>query len=424
MTSKELLRYDIVKKLIIGAINGTQAALQINLSIRQIKRLKARVKKQGAKGVIHASRGKEGNRKINNKIIEEIRKIIKDKYNDFGPTFAQEKLEEIHNIKIGVETLRQIMIRGELWKSKPRRNSKKRHNWRARKEYFGQMEQFDGCYHKWLEDKFGECCLLLSVDDASGEITYAKFDINESVKAVFKFWLEYFGKNGLPVSIYLDKFSAYKVNHKNAVDNKDLITQFQRAMNQVGIEPITAHSPEAKGRVERMFDTLQDRLVKELRLAGISTIKEANRFLEAYIPKFNAKFAVAPQKKRDLHRPINRQLKEKLPQIFSVQSERVVHNDYTIMFKKQYFQLDETQPTTVYKKDMVIVEEHLDDSVKINLKGHYLNYTVLPERPRKQIDIKLPAITRRKQSNWKPPVDHPWRRQFVFGHFKVLEKTR
>ncbi len=357
------------------------------------------------------------------KIIEKVKKLIKGKYSDFGPTFAQEKLEEIHDIKIGTEILRQIMILENLWKPKPRKKSKRKHFWRARKEYFGQMEQFDGCYHKWFEKRNDECCLLLSVDDAMGKITYAKFDINESIKAVFKFWLGYFGRNGLPVSIYLDKFSAYKVNHKNAVDNKDLITQFQRTMNQVGIKSITAHSPEAKGRVERMFDTLQDRLVKELRLAGISTIEEANKFLETYIPKFNAKFSVTPQKKKDLHRDINKQLREKLPQIFSVQSERVVHNDYTIMFKNQYFQLDETQPTTVYKKDAAIIEEHLDDNVKINLKGHYLNYIVLPERPKKQIDIKLSALTRRKQSDWKPPADHPWRRQLAFRNSKILEKT-
>ena len=178
------------------------------------------------------------------------------------------------------------------------------------------MQQFDGSYHVWFGDE--ESCLLLSVDDATGKITYAKFDINESVKAVFKFWLEYFSKNGLPLSIYLDKFSTYKINHKNAVDNKDMITQFERAMNQVGVKPITAHSPEAKGRVERMNGTLQDRLVKELKLAGITTRGKANEFLKEYIPKFNAKFAVAPNRRKNLHKKINRQVKEKLPDRKSV----------------------------------------------------------------------------------------------------------
>jgi hypothetical protein len=350
---------------------------------------------------------------------EKIKKYLQEKYYDFGPTFAREKLKENHEIEIGTETLRQIMIRDGLWKPKPRRKNGEHKSWRARKEYFGEMEQFDGCYHIWFGEK--ESCLLLSVDDAKGEITRAKFDYNESTAAVFKFWLEYFDINSLPLSIYLDKFSTYKINHPCAVDNKDLMTQFERAMNQVGVKPITAHSPEAKGRVERMFETLQDRLVKELRLADTTTIAEANKFLEEYIPKFNAKFAVVPQKNKNLHREINKDLKEKLPQIFSIQNERKVHNDYTVMFENQYFQLEQEQPTTVYKKDSVIIEKHLDETVKINLKGHYLNYRILPARPQKQIDVKLPAITRKKQSDWKPPINHPWR-NFAFSSKLKVEK--
>jgi len=419
MNQKESARYDIIKKLIDQKINGTEASIQINLSVRQTKRLKAMVKKYGLRGIIHGSRNKESNRKIKAETIEKIKKHIQEKYYDFGPTFAREKLEENHEIEIGTETLRQMMIREGLWKSKPRRKNSKHKSWRARKEYFGEMEQFDGCYHVWFGEE--ESCLLLSVDDAKGEITHAKFDYNESTAAVFKFWLEYFNKNGLPLSIYLDKFSTYKINHPAAVDNKDLMTQFERAMDQVGVQPITAHSPEAKGRVERMFETLQDRLVKELRLAGITTIIEANKFLKEYIPKFNAQFAVMPQKNKNLHKEISEDLKKKLPQIFSLQNERKVHNDYTVMFENQYFQLEQEQPTTVYKKDSVIIEKHLDDTVKINLKGHYLNYRVLPARPQKQIDIKLPAITRKKQSDWKPPINHPWR-NFAFSSKLKVEK--
>lgn len=314
------------------------------------------------------------------------------------------------------------MIIEGLWKAKPKRKSVQHKSWRARKEYFGEMEQFDGCYHIWFGKK--ESCLLLSVDDATGGITHAKFDYNESTIAVFRFWLEYFKKNGLLVSIYLDKFSTYKINHPNAVDNKNLMTQFQRAMNQVGVKPITAHSPEAKGRVERMFATLQDRLLKELRLAGIKTISEANEFLKEYIPKFNAKFGVIPVKNKDMHKEINQKLKEKLPQIFSIQNERKVHNDYTVMFETQYFQLEQEQPTTVYKKDSVIIEKHLDGVIKINFKEHYLNYKTLPSRPQKQIDIKLPALTKRKQSDWKPPANHPWRRNLCFSNNLKVEKIK
>jgi len=345
--------------------------------------------------------------------------LIKEKYYDFGPTFASEKLEENDKIKLSKETVRDIMTDIRLWKPKQRKQPKKRHVWRARKDNFGEMEQFDGSYHIWFGDE--ESCLLLSVDDATGKITHAKFDINESTVAVFNFWLEYFKKNGLSLSIYLDKFSTYKVNHKNAVDNKDMITQFERAMRQVGIRIIKANSPEAKGRVERMFETLQDRLIKELRLEGITTIEGANKFLKTYIPKFNAKFSVVPNKKTDLHKKVSKQINKKLPQIFSIQKTRKVNNDYTIMFENHFFQLDQEQPTTVYKKDTVIIEQHLNGEIKICLENHYLNYNELPERPKKIIDLKLPALTIKKQTSYKPPANHPWRKQLIYSKIQTKQ---
>lgn len=157
-------------------------------------------------------------------------------------------------------------------------------------------------------------------------------------------------------------------------------------------------------------------------MAGITTIEKANEFLKEYIPKFNEKFAVIPQKQTNLHKEINATLKQKLPQIFSIQNQRVVMNDYTIRFENQYLQLSQEQPTTVYKKDIVIMEKHLNDEIKINLKERYLNYTILPERPKKEIDIKLPALTIKKQSDWKPPIDHPWRKSFLFHKTKDLKQ--
>lgn len=416
MTSKELSRYEIIKNLISGKINGTDASKQIGVSVRHIKRLKFKVSKYGVKGLIHKRRGRAGNRRLDPKIVKKTKKYLKEKYYYFRPTFASEKLNENHDIKISKETVRKMMAGLELWKPKTRKEPRKRHVWRARKDNCGEMEQFDGSYHIWFGKE--ESCLLLSVDDATGKITLGKFDTNEGINAVFSFWLEYFNKHGLPLSVYLDKFSTYKINHKNAVDNKEMTTQFQRAMNQAGVKLITAHSPEAKGRVERMFQTLQDRLVKELKLAGVTKIKEANKFLEKYIPMFNAKFSVMPNQRKDLHKNLNTVTKEKLPQIFSVQNERKVNNDYTVMFKKDFFQLDEKQPTTVYKKDTLIVEEHLDGDTKLCLRGYYLGYTVLPERPKKEIDVKLPALTKQKQSSHKPPINHPWRRQFFIDKRK------
>lgn len=408
MTEKEASRYEVIKRLVDGKINGTDASKLVCLSVRQVKRVKKKVVKLGIQGIIHGNRGKESNRKIDSVLADTAKKFLRTKYPDFGPTFASEKLEELHQIKLSKETVRQMMIKEELWKPKPKK-VKIRRSWRPRKDCFGEMEQFDGSYHRWFEDRAGEYCLLLSIDDATGKITHAEFNLNEGVKAVFSFWKGYIETNGLPLAIYLDKFSTYKINHKNAVDNQDMITQFQRAMNQLGVKLIIAHSPEAKGRVERVFETLQDRLTKEMRLRDISTIKEANEYLKEFIPEFNAKFSVVPNKDIDLHRLFEKGLKDGLPRIFSIQSQRKVCNDYTVMFKNQYFQLEREQPTTVFKKDAVIIEEHLNGEIKICLKDKYLNYKTLPERPKK-LNVLLPAITR-KRTEWKPPMNHPWRTQ-------------
>lgn len=171
-----------------------------------------------------------------------------------------------------------------------------------------------------------------------------------------------------------------------------------------------------------MFQTLQDRLVKELKLAGITTADEANKFLETYIPKFNAQFSVIPKRRKNLHKKVGKETADKLPQIFSIQNSRVVNNDYTIMFKTQFFQLEKQQPTTAYKKDKITVEEHLDDSIKLRLRNHYLNYVVLPERPKKEINIKLPVLTTQEQTHYKPSANHPWRNYGLFEKIRNQQK--
>ena len=175
MTPKELSRYEVIKRLIKKEINGTEAAKQLFLSVRQVKNLKARVKTCGVKGIIHGSRGKPSNRRISGDKIKKIEKIVKGSYSDFGPSFASEKLEENHRIKIGKETLRQLMIKWQLWDPKPRKKNKEYRAWRQRKEQYGEMEQFDGSYHLWFENRAEKCCLLASIEDATGKITMLKF---------------------------------------------------------------------------------------------------------------------------------------------------------------------------------------------------------------------------------------------------------
>ena len=210
------------------------------------------------------------------------------------------------------------------------------------------------------------------------------------------------------MNIYLDKFSTYKINHKSAVDNHELMTQFQRAMLDLGINLISAHSAEAKGRIERLFLTLQDRLVKEMRLAGIQTPDEGSKFLkELFIPKFNRRFAVIPAKEGNIHRALSEIDKKNLNRIFSVQSKRKVNNDFTIQFKNNWCQLEEMQPTTVRARDTVLAEEWLDGTIHFSLREKYLNYILLPERPKKI--RQLPLILTTHKLNWRPPANHPWR---------------
>jgi hypothetical protein len=412
MKDTELEAYGIINKLIEKQINGTVAAKLLCLSVRQTKRRKARVLKEGVNGIIHKNRGRESNRKIKSATLEKAKAFLKEKYADFGPTFAQEKLEEAHEIVMSVESVRKIMTEENLWKPKVQRENGEYRTWRPRKECYGEMEQFDGSYHKWFEDRGEELCLLASIDDATGKITKAKFEENEGVNAVFRFWKEYAEKLGKPLAIYLDRYSTYKVNHKNATDNHELLTQFQRAAKELGMRLISAYSPQAKGRVERLFQTLQDRLTKELRLRGISDVETANKFLEeVFIPEFNAKFAVVPAKQDNLHRPLSESEKISLSSIFSVRSARKVNNDFTIQFKNQWFQLEAAQPLTVLRKDTVTVEERLDGTVHLGMRGKTLWYSVLPKRPEKQKEI-VTALVPKPQAI--PSADHPWRK-FQFG---------
>ena len=286
------------------------------------------------------------------------------------------------------------------------------------------MLQYDGSYEYWFEDRGEKCCLLACIDDANSKI-WLKFDKHEGVEPTFNFWIEYIERFGKPYSIYVDRFSTYSMNHKLAQENSDTLTQFQRAMeNDLNIEIIHAKSAEAKGRVEKLFKTLQDRLIKELRLKKISTIKKANEFLEnEYIEKFNNKFMVEPRTKANLHKKLIKKEKNNLDSIFSRQHKRTVRNDFTISHKNNWYQLKKDQPVTICKRDKVTIEERMDKSIHIELRGKYLNYTLLPERPKK--------INQKKNDvNWvipkttvhTPAKNHPWRKTANLEYLKKLTK--
>lgn len=409
LTASEQERYDIIRSCSDGDITNKEASIRLGIKVRQVQRIKRAVEKNGRNGVVHGAKGQVSNNATDETIIKEVVEFFKEKkHHDFGPTFAQEKLVDI-GVNLNSETLRLLMVRKNLWRPRPRHGPAIIREWRERKESFGELVQFDGSYHDWLETG-DEKCLLAAIDDATGKIVHAVFEDNEGVYAVFRFWKAYVEAYGRPVAIYLDKFSTYKVNHKNAVDNVEFITQFERAMNELDIRVLTANSPEAKGRVERLFGTLQDRMVKEMRLADMRTRGEANLYVyEKYIPDHNRRFSVAAKNLTDVHRPLTDDMRNKLSSIFSVQSRRKVNNDYTIQFKTCWFQLEDTQETSVYKRDEVIVEEWLDGTIHIRLKKTYLKYRILPARP-KPTYVPVVAITSKKPTH-KPAKDHPWRKR-------------
>ena len=383
MSKKELRRYVVISQLIKKLINGTTAAELLKLSVRQVKRLKAMVMRNGARGLIHGSRGRAGNRQISSQEKKKIIQLLHKRYSDFGPTFAAEKLEEQHGIAHDPKTIRTIMMAEKLWVVRKKKGAIEHRSWRERKHCVGEMEQFDGSYEYWFEDRDPKCCLLAAIDDASGIVTHAKFVQDEGVMPVFGFWQEYLLLHGKPMAIYTDKFSTYKMNHKQAMENYDQKTQFQRAMSELQIEPIFANSPEAKGRVERLFGVLQDRLIKELRLANINNIEGANKFLKKYLVKFNKQFGVEPKSKTNLHRALSEKETRVIGGILSRQTKRVVQNDFTISFQSRWYQLTKDQPVTIGKHDQVTVEERTNGDIQIRLNGKYLNYERLPEYAKK-----------------------------------------
>jgi hypothetical protein len=415
MTTIERLRLTTIEELVEGKIYASTASTRLNLSVRQIKRMKIKFRDNGYDGLIHGSRGCPGTRKIDINLENNIVKIINEKYRDFGPTLVCEKLHEFHGILLSDETIRAIMIRNKIWKSKKRKRGQYL-SWRERRDSYGELQQFDGSYHNWFEGRnpfLPEVCLLASIDDATGKITYAKFDRNESVTAVFKFWWEYIELNGIPSEIYLDKFSTYKIHHKMAVDNAELMTQFGRAMKEFEVTLIPANTPQAKGRIERLFKTLQDRFVKEMRMKNINNIEDANIFLkDKFVPWFNSRYAVIPKSNNNCHRGLDISTTAKLSGIFSKHYVRGINNDFTVQYKTKWYQLKQIQPLTVYKTDKVLIEERLDNTIEIKYKNRYLNFFELPEKPLKV--NPSPIVLTEHKSNWIPPADHPWR-QFNYA---------
>jgi transposase len=377
MTQKELNANTVMDKLIKKELSVAEAAKIINKTERHVKRLKRKYKNEWSKGLIHKARWKPSNHQLDSEKYENAIQIIKDKYSDYWPTLSAEKLLENHSITVSISTLRRQMIEHKIWKAKKHKKVKQFFA-RDRKHNYWEMVQYDWSYHLWFEWRnWTEYqCLLVAIDDATWVVT-AKFALNEWLVETFKFWKEYIEMNWKPQSIYLDKFATYKVNYPNATDDKQLPTQFWNTCNSLDIKLIFANTPQAKGRVERMNKTLQDRLVKALREEDISDIESANKYLnEVFLPKFNEKFKYEAKNNNDLHLPLRKDEIEKLDQYFSRKTERVINNDFCIKFNHNFYQLFRTRKSKyiIRPSYSVIVEEHLNWDIKISKLWEYIHF--------------------------------------------------
>jgi len=397
MTQEELRRLHVVHKILDKKLKQTEAAEKLDLSYRQIKRITKRIKEEGDKGIAHRTRGQPSHNKMPDKVKNKVITLCRGKYKGFGPTLVSEKLFEIEKIRLSDETLRNWLIEKSLWQRK--RKHKKHRKWRERKHYFGEMVQLDGSHHPWFEGRGPECVLEGYIDDATSD-KYGRFYEYEGTMPAFDSLKRYIKRQGIAHSIYLDKHSTYKSLKKPTVEdqlnNREFLSQFERAAKELGIRIIHANSPQAKGRIERSFKTDQDRLVKEMRLRNISTIKEANKFLKSYWPKHNKRFAVKPLKEGNLHRPVPEGMD--LDTILCRKTEHPLRNDFTIAHDKKLYQI---LNRTVGKK--LTVEERISGAMYITYKGSRLKYKQITTRPHKEKpEPKLRKI-------YRPSPEHPWR---------------
>jgi hypothetical protein len=399
MKRVELKRLYIIQKTINKSIKQKEASELLKICERQVRRVIKRVQEEGEEGIIHGLRGRRAQNATDERLKARILKLCETKYTGFGPTLLSEKLFENEKIRKSDETLRKWMLASGLWQ--PKRKKRKHRQWRERKSYQGEMVQMDGSHHDWLEGRGPKLVLMGYIDDADSK-AYGRFYEYEGTLPAMDSFKRYVRKNGLPQAVYVDNHMTYKSSKKVTIEeeleNIDPMSQFERALKELDVNVIHARSAPAKGRVERLFKTLQDRLVKELRLENAKTLKEANQCLNRFFPKFNKRFSVKPSKKESLYRPIPKGLD--LDEILCKQTKHVLRNDFTVAHDKKLYQvLDRTNTRDVE------VQERVNGQMLIIDKGQRLKYKEINTRPHKVIAKK---VERRKR--YIPPADASWRR--------------
>ena len=419
MSGKERKRMVVLAEVKRGKLSVAAAGRLLGVCYRQAKRIWRRFKKKGDVGLVHRNRGKPGPRRKSTKLRARVLARYRERYPDFGPTLAAEKLQA-EGLAVDHETLRRWLVAKGLWSSGRKRQQHR--SWGERRECFGQMVQMDGSHHDWFEGRRDKAVLMVMVDDATNR-TGARFSEEETTRAAYDVFAGWVRKNGLPGSLYVDRDSIYRCERVATVaeqlGGQEPQTQFGRAMEQLGVEVIMAHSPQAKGRVERRNGLLQDRLVKELRLARVSDLAAANAFLEQkFLPTLNQRFTLAARSSVDAHRRGSWNLRE----ILSWEEGRVVAKDWTVAWDNRWFQIEAKHELLNLAGRKVTVRQLRCGTMQLLYNGVKLRWKELPARPP---SVVAPQRIGRIEFS-KPSEAHPWRQDgAAFGkEFWRSEKAR
>jgi transposase len=411
MSPRELSRTEVMQQLKAKRMTQRQAAEQLSLTVRQVKRLWRAYRTGGAKALISKQRGRPSNHQLDPKLKEKAQALIGARYADFGPTLAHEKLTEVHHLSLGLETVRGIMI-AEHWWQPHRARPVQVHPLRTRRARRGELVQLDGSPFAWFEDRGPACSLLVYIDDATGQLLELFFTPAETTFSYFAATQRYLARHGRPVAFYSDKHSIFRLTNSAATTTG--VTQFSRAMTELDIQVICANSPQAKGRVERANQTLQDRLVKELRLQHISNAERANAYAPLFMADFNRRFSRPPADPTDAHRPLL--ASHQLDHIFTIQTPRTVTQNLTLQHDKRVYQLVVPRGTRAFRGAKVTVVEDAQGQVSLEYQGRQLAYTLYQQQtrqaqvvPSKQIDTAVEAA-QHKPPVTPPAANHPWRR--------------
>lgn len=419
MSVKEVNRISILDQVKRKAMKQKRAAHILGISIRHVRRLVKAYRRDGASALVHKLRGIPSNHHADQKALDAAIATIRQRYADFSVTLAHEKLTELHSFPYSRETLRSAMMAVGIWKPS-RQPIPVVHELRERRSAEGELVQVDGSPHAWFELRGPTCTLLVYIDDATGKLLHLMFAASETTNAYFIATKVYLEKHGKPLAFYLDRHGVFRVNTTKALtaraEDSNGKTQFGRAMDQLNIELIFAHSPQAKGRVEKVNQTLQDRLVKELRLQGISSMEEANRYLPVFIEDFNRRFAVAPRSSVNFHRPLTSQ--DILKYILVQKHTRRLSKQLTISYENHIYQITTDHQTYAMRHASVTVQEDAMGGITLWYQDKKLSYRIMTKHAKSEIvdskHINLAVDQVKERVGVKPPPAHPWRQPQLY----------